>query len=192
MVEGMKNEKYFAYPIVPALRNDEKLHRAADSPATSVFLLYGDLLELKRIVEFFHQRGKRVFVHLDLVKGLGKDESAVEYLKVEVGADGVITTKGNLIDVAKKVGLIPIQRVFLLDSQSLTTGISQVKTHRPEYIEVLPGLIPDLIQQILQETGIPVITGGLVKTAQQVLEALRKGAIAVSTSEESLWNLKLS
>ncbi|KAF2958336.1 antiterminator [Thermotoga sp. Ku-13t] len=188
----MKNEKYFAYPIVPALRNDEKLHRAADSPATSVFLLYGDLLELKRIVEFFHQRGKRVFVHLDLVKGLGKDESAVEYLKVEVGADGVITTKGNLIDVAKKVGLIPIQRVFLLDSQSLTTGISQVKTHRPEYIEVLPGLIPDLIQQILQETGIPVITGGLVKTAQQVLEALRKGAIAVSTSEESLWNLKLS
>lgn len=192
MVEGMKNEKYFAYPIVPALRSDEKLHRAADGLATSVFLLYGDLLELKRVVEFFHQHGKKVFVHLDLVKGLGKDESAVEYLKVEVGADGVITTKGNLIDVAKKVGLIPIQRVFLLDSQSLATGISQVKTHRPEYIEVLPGLIPDLIQQILQETGIPVITGGLVKTAQQVLEALRKGAIAVSTSEESLWNLKLS
>lgn len=192
MVKGMKNEKYFAYPIVPALRSDEKLRRAAESMATSVFLLYGDLLELKRVVEFFHQHGKKIFVHLDLVKGLGKDESAIEYLKFEVAADGVITTKGNLIDVAKKVGLIPIQRVFLLDSQSLATGILQVKTHRPEYIEVLPGLIPDLVQQILQETGIPVITGGLVKTAQQVLEALRKGAIAVSTSEESLWNLKLS
>lgn len=188
----MKEEKYFSHPVVPALRNEEQLSRAAESLATSVFLLYGDLLDLKRVVKYLHDHGKKVFVHLDLVKGLGKDESAVEYLKVEIMADGLITTKGNLIDVAKKVGLVPIQRVFLLDSQSLATGIAQIRAHRPDYIEVLPGLIPDLIHYIVQETGIPVITGGLVKTAQQLLEALKKGAVAVSTSEESLWNLKLS
>lgn len=192
MDETVKEEKYFAHPVVPALRNEEQLSRAAESLATSVFLLYGDLLDLKRVVKYLHDHGKKVFVHLDLVKGLGKDESAVEYLKVEIMADGLITTKGNLIDVAKKVGLVPIQRVFLLDSQSLATGIAQIRAHRPDYIEVLPGLIPDLIHYIVQETGIPVITGGLVKTAQQLLEALKKGAVAVSTSEESLWNLKLS
>jgi glycerol uptake operon antiterminator len=188
MVEDVRDERCFAHPIVPALRSEEQLQRAAESVATSVFLLYGDLMNLK----YLHDHGKQVFVHLDLIKGLGKDESAVEYLKAQILADGMITTKGNLITVAKKVGLVPIQRVFLLDSQSLATGIAQIKTHRPDYIEVLPGLIPDLIQQIVQETGIPVITGGLVKTPQQVLEALRKGAVAVSTSEESLWNLKLS
>jgi glycerol uptake operon antiterminator len=192
MVEDVRDERCFAHPIVPALRSEEQLQRAAESVATSVFLLYGDLMNLKNVVKYLHDHGKQVFVHLDLIKGLGKDESAVEYLKAQILADGMITTKGNLITVAKKVGLVPIQRVFLLDSQSLATGIAQIRTHRPDYIEVLPGLIPDLIQQIVQETGIPVITGGLVKTPQQVLEALRKGAVAVSTSEESLWNLKLS
>ncbi|MEN3008931.1 glycerol-3-phosphate responsive antiterminator [Pseudothermotoga sp.] len=184
--------RYFAHPVVPAIRNEEKLRCAAESLATSVFLLYGDLLDLKRLVEYLHECGKSVFVHLDLVRGLGKDESAVEYLKAEVMADGIITTKGNLVDVAKKIGLVPIQRIFLLDSQSLLTGIAQIKTHRPDYIEVLPGLIPDLIEQISKETSIPVITGGLIKTVAHVMEALKKGAVAVSTSEESLWNLRLS
>ncbi|MBC7123326.1 glycerol-3-phosphate responsive antiterminator [Pseudothermotoga hypogea] len=188
----MRDEKYFAHPVVPALRSEEQLQKAAESMATSVFLLYGDLMSLKNVVKYLHDHGKRVFVHLDLIKGLGKDESAVEYLKTQILADGMITTKGNLITVAKKVGLVPIQRIFLLDSQSLTTGIAQIKSHRPDYIEVLPGLIPDLIQQIVQETGISVITGGLIKTVQQAMEALKKGAMAVSTSEESLWNLKLS
>lgn len=190
----MKNDvvKYFAHPIVPALRSEEKLRCAAESLATSVFLLYGDLLNLKHLVEYFHEHGKSVFIHLDLVRGLGKDESAVEYLKVEIMADGIITTKGNLVDVARKIGLVPIQRIFLLDSQSLLTGIAQIKMHRPDYIEVLPGLIPDLIEQVSKETNIPVITGGLIKTAAQVFEALKKGAVAISTSEESLWNLKLS
>lgn len=188
----MRDEKYFAHPVVPALRSEEQLQKAAESMATSVFLLYGDLMSLKNAVKYLQDHGKRVFVHLDLIKGLGKDESAVEYLKTQILADGMITTKGNLITVAKKVGLVPIQRIFLLDSQSLTTGIAQIKSHRPDYIEVLPGLIPDLIQQIVQETGISVITGGLIKTVQQAMEALKKGAMAVSTSEESLWNLKLS
>ncbi|HBT39010.1 MAG: Glycerol-3-phosphate responsive antiterminator [Thermotoga sp. 50_1627] len=188
----MRDEKYFAHPVVPALRSEEQLQRAAESMATSVFLLYGDLMNLKSVVKYLHDHGKKVFVHLDLIKGLGRDENAVEYLKAQILVDGMITTKGNLVTVAKKVGLVPIQRIFLLDSQSLATGIAQIKSHRPDYIEVLPGLIPDLIQRIVQETNIPVITGGLIKTVQQALEALKKGAMAISTSEESLWNLKLS
>jgi len=192
VVGTVRDEKYFAHPVVPALRSEEQLQRAAESMATSVFLLYGDLMNLKSVVKYLHDHGKKVFVHLDLIKGLGRDENAVEYLKAQILVDGMITTKGNLVTVAKKVGLVPIQRIFLLDSQSLATGIAQIKSHRPDYIEVLPGLIPDLIQRIVQETNIPVITGGLIKTVQQALEALKKGAMAISTSEESLWNLKLS
>jgi glycerol uptake operon antiterminator len=126
-----------------------------------------------------------------LVKGLGRDEAAVNFLKYQLRADGLITTKGNLVNMAKKIGLISIQRIFLLDSQSLITGIAQAKSHKPEYVEVLPGLIPDLLKQINDETSISVITGGLIKTVDQAKFALARGAIAVSTSEDSLWNISI-
>ncbi|HEY8542605.1 MAG TPA: glycerol-3-phosphate responsive antiterminator [Pseudothermotoga sp.] len=182
---------YFEFPIVPAIREDTSIQKALSCKATSAFLLTGDIMELGQIIQLFHNSGKYVFVHIDLVKGLGKDEAALKFLKIQLRADGVITTKGNLVTFAKKIDLVPIQRIFLLDSQSLVTGIQQAKSHTPDYIEVLPGLLPDLIKQIKDETKIPVITGGLIKTINQVKEALVKGATAVSTSEESLWNISL-
>jgi len=182
---------YFAFPIVPAIREDSQIQRALSSKASSVFLLTGDIMELSQVIQLFHNSGKYVFVHIDLVKGLGKDEPALKFLKVQLKADGVITTRGNLVSYAKKINLIPIQRIFLIDSQSLITGIQQAKSHNPDYIEVLPGLLPDLIKQIKEETGIALITGGLVKSLDQVKEALSKGATAVSTSQESLWNIAI-
>lgn len=182
---------YFAFPVVPAVREDTSIEKVLLSKATSVFLLTGDIMELGQVIQLFHNSGKFVFVHIDLVRGLGKDEAALKFLKLQLKADGVITTKGNLVSFAKKIDLVPIQRIFLLDSQSLATGIQQVKSHLPEYIEVLPGLLPDLIKQIRDETKTPIITGGLIKTMNQVKEALIKGATAVSTSEESLWNISL-
>ncbi|MGB9820271.1 MAG: glycerol-3-phosphate responsive antiterminator [Pseudothermotoga sp.] len=182
---------YFRFPVVPAVREDTQIQKVLTSKATSVFLLTGDIMELQQVIQLFHSTNKYVFLHIDLVKGLGKDEAALKFLKVQLKADGVITTKGNLVSFAKKIDLVPIQRIFLLDSQSLTTGIQQAKSHCPDYIEVLPGLLPDLIKRIREETKIPVITGGLVKTIGQIKEALSNGAIAVSTSEESLWNISL-
>lgn len=182
---------YFGFPVVPAIREDTQIQKVLLSKATSVFLLTGDIMELGQIIQLLHNSGKYVFVHIDLVKGLGKDEAALKFLKVQLKADGVITTKGNLVSYAQKINLVPIQRIFLLDSQSLITGIQQAKSHKPDYIEVLPGLLPDLIKQIRDETGIPVITGGLVKTIEQVREVLYKGATAVSTSQESLWNISI-
>ncbi len=182
-------KQYFSHPVVPAIRENTNIQRVLESKASSVFLLTGDITDLKKVIEILHRASKYVFVHLDLIKGLGKDDAAVRYLRTEVKADGLITTKGNLIDIARKLELIPIQRIFLLDSQSVETGISQVRAHQPEYIEVLPGLLPEVIKSIREQIKIPIITGGLVKTADQVKQALNAGALAVSTSEESLWNL---
>ena len=185
----MKN--YFEYPVVPAIRDDTQILKALKSRTTSIFLLTGDIASLQERIRLFHEHSKYVFVHIDLVKGLSKDDAAVRFLKSQLKADGVITTKGSLINTAKKIGLVSVQRIFLLDSQSLETGIAQAKSHRPDYIEVLPGLIPDLLPQIRRETAIPVITGGLIEEIEQVKEALSKKATAVSTSREDLWNLSL-
>lgn len=62
-----------------------------------------------------------------------------------------------------------------------------IETAQPDYIELLPGIIPSMIQEIYERTQIPVITGGLVRTVDNIEEALAGGAIAVTTSNKKLW-----
>ncbi|WAM33183.1 glycerol-3-phosphate responsive antiterminator [Caldicellulosiruptor morganii] len=43
----------------------------------------------------FYTRIKIVFVHIDLIEGVGKDEKGIEFLK-NVGADGIISIYSGL------------------------------------------------------------------------------------------------
>lgn len=88
---------------------------------------------------------------------------------------------------AKQFDLFCIQRLFILDSQALKTGFASTKQIVPDAIEVMPGIIPSVISEISVDVHQPVIAGGLVKTKEEVINALKSGAIAVSTSEKSLW-----
>jgi len=47
--------------------------------------------------------------------------------------------------------------------------------------------MPHVIQDIYQQTNIPIIAGGLIKQQTEVDLALEAGAIAVSTSNTDLW-----
>ncbi|MBQ9942199.1 MAG: glycerol-3-phosphate responsive antiterminator, partial [Christensenellaceae bacterium] len=40
-----------------------------------------------------------------------------------------------------------------------------------------------------QQIGAPIVAGGLITTAAQVRAALEAGAVAISTSKQSLWEL---
>lgn len=178
--------------IIPAIREEKKISYALKSPSPWVFLLYGNICDLEDVVNSFHKVNKKVFVHLDLVQGLGKEEASIIFLKRKVNIDGIITTKGNLIEIAKKEKIITILRIFLLDSLAVTTGLEQAKTHKPHFVELLPGVIPTAISKVVSELRkfeIPVLTGGLVKTKEEVEKAIQAGALGVSTSEVSLWEI---
>ncbi len=57
-------------------------------------------------------------MHIDLVDGLTNREIVLEYLKEKTKFDGIISTKAQTVKSAKKLGLVAIQRVFILDSLS--------------------------------------------------------------------------
>jgi len=178
----------FIYPIVPAIRNLKMVEKIISTQVSSVFLLEGDIFEIKRACKKLKEHGKFVFVHVDLVEGIGKDKASVKLVKEFVGADGIITTRSNLIDFARKLDLMAIQRIFLIDSKAFQTGIEQVKKHKANFVEVLPGLIPELVRKIKEEIVQPIISGGLVTTKEQAKLLLENGAIGVSTSYEKLWD----
>jgi glycerol uptake operon antiterminator len=84
-------------------------------------------LILKDTIDDIKQHNKTVFIHFDLVEGLGKDYKAVEYLKEVVKPDGIISTRNNILTYAKDLGMPCIERIFLLDTQALKTGLNSIK-----------------------------------------------------------------
>jgi glycerol uptake operon antiterminator len=67
-----------------------------------------------------------------------------------------------------------------------------VEKAAPDAVEVLPGVILPTIAQELAARGAlpPLIAGGLIRTAAQVEAVLAAGAVAVSTSQSSLWGYR--
>lgn len=47
-----------------------------------------------------------------------------------------------------------------------------------------------MIQEIHAETKLPVIAGGLIKEESDIEQAIKAGAVAVTTSNPKLWNQK--
>lgn len=174
-------------PIIAAVNNLEKLDMAIASPCTIIFMLTGNIINIKDIVEKCKRNSKHILVHLDLLEGLSKDEYALKYISEYIKPDGIITTRGNIIRIAKENNIFAIQRLFILDSMSLDTGIKSIHSTRPEAIEMLPGIIPKAIKRIHAETKIPLIAGGLIIDKEDAIASLNAGAIGISTSNKAVW-----
>lgn len=186
MLKTKLNEYLAETPVIAAVQ-ENGWQEAIKSPAKVVFCLKANLLTIKDRISEAHKCGKLVFVHLDLADGIGKDKTGLEFL-YSCGVDGVITTRGNLVRYAKEMGLITVQRFFALDSQGVSGINDLISTSRPDYIEIMPGVIEKIISNF-SKGSIPVIAGGLIDAKSEVTAALSCGAIAVSTGRKELWYL---
>jgi|SRR5690554_1769205 len=189
MNDNMFLNKLEAHPIIAAVRTEEGIEKALSSSVKVIILLNGSLSNIRPRIKQIKSHGKLVFVHIEMISGLSKDQAAVEFLKMELNPTGIVTTKPNLVQKAKKLGLCTIQRLFMLDSLSIQTGIKMINSNPPDLVEIMPGIIPKVILQMKNECNTPIIAGGMIKTKEEIIELLGVGARAVSTSKTELWNL---
>ena len=173
-------------PVIAAVQSD-RFQAALQSPAQIIFHLSADLISIQDIIHQAHDAGKYIFIHIDLADGIGKDRTGVRYIS-QCGADGIISTKAQLIRYAKEQGLIAIQRFFALDSKGMDSVDEMVRNTNPHLMEIMPGVICKAIKRY-SRCGIPVIAGGLIQTKAEVTDALSAGATAVSTGKDQLWYL---
>ena len=174
-------------PIIAAVKDDEGLSRCLTSDSRIIFILYGDIVTISDIVETVKSAGKLAIVHLDLINGLSSKEVAVDFLQKYTNADGIITTKPTLIKRAKELGLFTILRLFLIDSMAYENIDRQVKSSRPDLIEILPALMPKVIAKVCQSTSTPVIAGGLVSEKEDILALLDAGATSPQTRKSGFY-----
>lgn len=182
-----------ANPVIAAVKNDSGLQTAMAMEAIQViFVLYGDICTIPEIVEKIKDSGKKALVHIDLIAGLSAKEVSVEFIKRQTNADGIITTKPALVRRAKELGLFTVLRFFVIDSLALKNIENLESQHgmsRPDVIEVLPGVMPKVLQKIAKVSRIPMIAGGLVTDREDVIQALSAGAMAVSATNQEVWTL---
>lgn len=176
-------------PVIASVKDDAGLNAAVASEVSVVFLLYGDVLTVKDLVQRAHDAGKAVFVHIDLIEGLASREVSVDFIAKNTAADGVLSTKVALTRRAKELGLVSIQRFFLLDSMAISNIEKHLSPDCSDLIEILPGLMPKIISRVCRISGKPVITGGLITDKEDVTNALSAGAVAVSTTNPDVWNM---
>lgn len=174
------------FPVISAVR-ERFFEKALNSPSQVIFLLGGDVSTIGDKIKLAKEKGKFIFVHIDLTDGIGKDKSGIRFLS-NLGIDGIISTKSNLIRIAKDLSLITVQRFFAYDSHGID-GIEEVLySTKPDYVEIMPGVI-DKVTKRFSGLEIPLISGGLIETKQEITNALNAGAFAVSTGKEALWNM---
>lgn len=169
-----------------AVRNNEHLQAALTSNVEYIFLLQSNIMTLKETVDRIHDAGKKAFVHLDFVAGIARDKAGLQLLKF-FGVDGIITTRTGMIKPAKEVGLITIQRFFIVDSHSIDTAVDSIKISNPDLVEVMPGVIFHKIEEIAKQVNVPVMTAGLIDTEEALQASIDAGAKAVATSKVELW-----
>lgn len=175
-------------PVIAAVRSDDDLAFAMQSDAPVVALMGGHILQLSELVRRLHETGRTVFIHPELIHGLGKDPAGIDYLADLVLPDGIVSTKKALLQKAHERGLLSVFQFFAIDTQAVISALDNAKSIAPDFIEMMPGLLFTQIGQIASITRIPVIAAGLIKKESEIQEVLAAGAVALSSSTKALWS----
>ena len=175
--------------IFAAVREKEDMIAAIKSDVDVIFMLTPNIADIKGQAEMVHRAGKKIFIHLDLAEGIGKDEYGILFAK-EQGVDGIISTRTNIIKMAKKAGIFTVQRFFIVDSHSLETTVESAKSSRADMIEIMPGTISNAIKKLKKELNMPIVAGGLIESWKEIGEAITCGATAISIGKKEFWENK--
>lgn len=186
MIKDEVADMLIASPVIAAT-DKAGWNKAVLSEAKVLFHLNAGLFSAKKDIFLAKEKKKTVFIHIDLTDGIGRDPSGLLFLK-KLGADGIISTRANLVKAASDIGLLTVQRFFALDSKSIHSIKEMILQSRPDFVEIMPGIIPKVIR-LFSSGDVPVIAGGLIEEKAEVTAALKEGAAAVSTGKETLWSI---
>ncbi len=175
-------------PVIAAVKDMEGLEKCLSSDIQAVFVLFGNICNIVDIVNRIKEAGRMAVVHIDLVAGLSSREISVDFIKENTRADGIISTRQPLITRAKELGLLAVQRFFVIDSMALESVLRHREyAARPDFIEILPGTMPKIFRRVCAEIQTPVIAGGLISDKEDIMAALGAGACAISTTNPQVW-----
>ncbi len=189
MISHRARRKFEEYPVIAAVRTPEDFESALESKVKIFFMVGGDVFRVRKQIGEIKARGDIIFFHMDLVEGIGKDASGIRFAKEEFGIEGVQSTKTHILKMAKHEKLITVHRLFVTDFQSLQSGLNLAKISNPDFLELTPGILPRIVKMVKSEQTLPIISSGLVSTAEDVSTLIAAGASNIVCSTRELWTI---
>jgi glycerol uptake operon antiterminator len=178
---------FLGQKVLPAIRKMEDIEKMMSSRYEYLVIMDIHVSKLRPIFQLSKVSNKKLILHMDLVHGLNNDEYSTEFICQEFKPFGLISTKGSVIMKARDRGVLTIQRLFLLDSISLKKSLALLERTNPDFIEILPGILPKMIIDIRRLTNRKVFAGGLIDSVEEVEQAYHAGALSITTSNKELW-----
>ena len=174
--------------IIAAIRNKEALAAAAKSTTETVYLLFGNPLNVPDLLRTVREQGKLPLVNLDLLAGFSRDSINAEYL-ASCGAAGIVSTHTEVLRASRRQGLITVQHTFALDSSAIDAGLRAIGQFVPDAVEILPAVAaPRVLARFRQaHPDLRIMAGGLISDLHEVESLLAAGIDAVSVSDPRFW-----
>lgn len=105
-----------------------------------------------------------------------------------VHPDGIISMKTNLIAHANELGFFTIQRFYIMDVLTYRNIEKHIRIAGPDVVEFMPVALTKAMGYLMENIDKPIVASGLVLDKQDIMEALKIGAVAVSTTNKDLWD----
>ena len=190
MISARKLKKKFEdNPMVVAVTNEVTLGFALNSTNEIVFLLSGTISDLRVTVNKLLDKGKLVFVHIDMISGMSSSPAVVEFIgDIFDKKVGIITTKPALVKKAISENIRVIHRAFMVDSKSKNIFLDNItQNFTPDAVEIMPAMVHSVIREVRDKLPkMTIIAGGLVTDKKEIYEIINSGADAISTSSVKL------
>ncbi|WP_396234515.1 glycerol-3-phosphate responsive antiterminator [Caldifermentibacillus hisashii] len=179
------------FHIIPSIRRIKYLPYALSLNHKYIYLSDIHLGNLQGFVKLCHDAKKRVIVNMDLVGGLEPNTIGIKLLKQLYKVDIVIGRGSSKVNMAKATGLDTIQRIVLEDSIALETSEKYINDTKSDFIELRPGIYGlKYLHELKKIRNVPFILSGFINSEQAIFEAKNVGFFGITTSEQSLWNVK--
>lgn len=177
-------------PVIAAVKDDDGLQNALQNENIRVvFILYGDICNISTLVQRIHAAGKFAIVHVDLIAGLASKEVAVDFIRSQTEADGIISTRQSFHRRAKELGLAAHPPG--VPAGLHLAGEPGQDARQPPGLSGHPARqsLPKILRRVCADAKVPVLTGGLIADKEDVMAALDAGATAISTTNQAVWNM---
>ncbi|MFM0666680.1 glycerol-3-phosphate responsive antiterminator [Paraburkholderia sediminicola] len=80
-------------------------------------------------------------------------------------------------------------RVFVTDRSTWPRSVKALEQSDPNLVQLMPAPMLSHLSKQDRKALPPIVTSGFVCNKGDVFDALKNGAVAVSTSDSELWNL---
>lgn len=173
-------------PVVASLYGPADVSTFLESRAEFAIVANIEITQLRPLIALLVEHGKLPLINVDATPGLAHDRGALAFVGW-TGAVGIISTRGTTASAARSANLLAVQKVFVTDRSNLPRIQGGIAAHRPDLVQLMPApILPHLEARDIQAFQ-PFIAAGFVTNEEEVEDALRHGAVGISSSNVALW-----